>query len=707
MNQFCNTKNKKKMKKLFLFAMLAFTGKAAMAQTGEELAFTKVGKEITLSTISSGYNNCKCYVLDTMFKLWNTGTDVKPAFVAGYSTDGATPAKKLITSTDGWTIAKNVVTLTKSCYYLPGVVHFDSGIILNIPAGTKFYGSNLTASAMVVLPRATINVKGTAAAPVVMTSAVTAASRNRGDWGGLVIAGRAPIAGSADGTFGKWDGKLTRMEGLKDLATATKKGGNIYLVGGTNEADNSGAISYLQVNYGGFNVGAAGSGNELNGITLYGVGNKTVIKNIQVTEANDDGIEFFGGSVNVSNVLIINSLDDDLDIDCGYQGTIQNVVVMRLDSNSRDVSGSKLIEASNKNPDHRRRTTATISNMTAFGPRSFAGKTYVFGKKIQYFEPRTRTWRDTTPSGNAAVDFFRGVEMNTNANISVYNSIIHGYDQAVNIADVATANNIDSGLVFAYNSINNCTEAISTVSKKTAASFTAGTAFYSSNAFPRNSATNWLKYDQQFNNILSSDAIKAQGYDITFTQNNVPALASIAFYTKFGTDYPATNKALQTLGTSWSPVVTNKSYPINSNYANKLDSLVVLKYAARIDNRGVKNFMALGYEVDPTTDYCSGQFVRPLDSDNGTTMGAVKSEIYVENPTSFGVINIGFNKVSADNMTVNVYDLSGKKVASKSMNLDNTSGNVAMDATNLTNGVYVVETNCGGVTSSSKVILNK
>lgn len=701
------------MKKLILFAMLAFTGKAATAQVnmGEEWAFSKVGgTTVKLDSISNGYNSCKCYVLDTMFSLWNTGTAAKPVNIASWGTNGlsGTSAAKKTTSTAGWTIAKNVITLTKPCYYLPGVVHFDSGIVLNVPAGTKFYGSKLTASALVVLPRATINVKGTAASPVVMTSAVAASSRNRGDWGGFVIAGRAPIAGDAGGTAAMRGGNLSWMEGLKDLSSKTKKGGNIYLVGGSNEADNSGAIAYLQVNYGGFNVGAAGSGNELNGITLYGVGNKTVMKNIQVTEANDDGIEFFGGSVNVSNILLINTLDDDLDIDCGYQGTIQNVVVMRLDSNSRDVSGSKLVEASAKNQNHPRMTKATISNMTAFGPRSFAGKTYTFGKTIKYLEPRTNTWRDTTPTGSGQVDFFRGVEMNTNTNISVYNSIFHGYDQAINIADVATANNIDSGLVFAYNTINNCTEAISTVSKKTAASFTTGTAFYSGNTFPRNSATNWLKYDQQFNNILTSDAIKAQGYDITFTQNTVPALASIAFYTKFGTDFPATNKALQTLGTSWSPVSTTKSYPINSNYANKLDSLVVLKYAVRIDNRGVKNFWtAGGYELDPTTDYCAGQFVRPLDSDNGTTMGAVKAEIFVENPTSFGVINIGFNKVSADNMTVNVYDLSGKKVASQKLNLDNTSGNVSMDATNLTNGVYVVETTCGGLTSSSKVILNK
>ena len=714
--------------------MLAFGGKAAMAQTGEALAFSKVGDSIALNSISSSYATCNCIVLDTMFSLVtkNTGTVSRPVYTTavGYGAWGS----KSQASKAGWTISKNVITLTKSCYYLPGIVHFDSGVVLNIPAGTKFYGSKLSASAFVVLPKAVINVKGTAAKPVVMTSA--AASRHRADWGGLVIAGRAPVAGDAGGTSTMRTGTMTWMEGLKDLPSASKKGGNIYLVGGKTEDDNSGSIAYLQVNYGGFNVGAAGSGNELNGISLYAVGSKTIMKNIQVTEAGDDAIEFFGGSVSLSNVLLINTLDDDLDIDLGYQGTIQNVVVMRLDSNSRDISGSKLVESSNKNQNHPRRTIATISNMTAFGPRSFAGKTYTFGKKVTYYDfgfatatvsgvkkviktydgkdsfSGTRTWRDTTPPSGTknATDYFRGVEINTNSNISVYNSIIHGYDQGVNFVDSQSMDNIDSGIVFAYNSINNCTETItsSTGTKASAAiNKRIGKGFNSANSFPRNSSTNWLKYDQQYNNVLASDAIKAQGYDITFQNQQLPAFSSIAFYSKFGTDYPATNKALQTLGTSWSPVIA-KGYANGASYANRLDSLVVSKWALRIDNRGVKNFMtAGGFDLDPTADYCASQFVRPMDSDNGSASNSAKAVIYVENPTSFGVINVGFDNVNADKMTVNVYDLSGKKVASKKMNLVSTSGNVEIDAANLTNGVYVVETNCGGVTSTSKVILNK
>ncbi len=732
------------MKKLILMAMIAFSGKAAMAQVnmGETWALSKVGgTSVKLDSISSAYNSCGCYVLDTMFSLKNTGTVAKPVYVASY---GAW-TNKTTASVAGWTILKNAITLkTNSCYYLPGVVHLDSGIIMNVPAGTKFYGSKLTPSAFVVLPKAQIKVNGIASNPVIMTSAVKPADRNRGDWGGLVIAGRAPIAGSADGTFGQNSGTLTFMEGLKDLPSRTKKGGRIYLVGKCNntvtnaiaDQDNSGSISYLQVNYGGFNVGAAGSGNELNGITLYGVGNKTIMKNIQVTEANDDGIEFFGGSVNVSNVLIINSLDDDLDIDCGYQGVIQNVVVMRLDSNARDVSISKLVEASQKNKDHVRRTTGIISNMTAFGPRSFYGKSFTFPTKFQYYDngyrkglgkkkngldsfmlnwngtadsvrPGVNGWRDTTITGANAVDFFRGVELNTNTNISVYNSIIHGYDQAFNFVDKETANNIDSGLVIAYNTINNCNEVISLLNKKAAVNDAA--AFSSSNAFPRNSVTNWLKYDQKFNNILSSDAIKAQGYDITFARNTIPSLTSFIFYGLFGKEYPSTNKALQTLGTSWGNInVAGSTVVKTSGFDNRLDSMLALKLATRIDNRGVKAFFTVGgFSINPTDDYCFSSLVRPLDTDNGTSLNNVKPVFYVENPTSFGIINIGFDNVNADKMNVNVYDLSGKKVASKKMNLDNTSGNVEMDATNLTNGVYIVETNCGGVTSSSKVVLNK
>ncbi len=675
------------MKKLVLLVMIAFGTKVAMAQTGEALALSKVGTAIHLDSISGSYNGCNCYVLDTMFKLVNTGTALKPVMVAGY---GANKSG----NTAGWTVSKNVITLkNSSCYYLPGIVHLDTQIVMNVPAGTKFYGSNLTASAFVVLRGAMLNAKGTAAAPIVMTSAKAPNSRNRGDWGGLVIAGRAPIAGSADGLATWRAGNYSKMEGLKDLPTAGMKNGTKYYAGGTMENDNSGMITYLQVNYGGYNVGAAGSGNELNGITLYGVGNKTVMKNIQVTEANDDGIEFFGGSVNVSNVLLVNTLDDDLDIDCGYQGVIQNVVIMRLDSNSRDVSGSKMVEASAKNQNHPRMTNAIITNLTAFGPRSFAGKSYVFGKTIQYYNPNTLTWRDTTPSGNNAVDFFRGVEVNTNANISIYNSIIHGYDQAINIADAQTANNIDSGMVFAFNTINNCTEAISTMNKKT---LTAAAAFQTSNAFPRNSATNWLKYDQSFNNILTSDAIKAQGYDITFTQNALPSLSSIAFYSLYGKEYPATSKALQTLGTSWTA---------DSQYL--LDKKVKRKYAMRIDNRGVKNFFAAGgFELDPTTDYCAGQTPNGGSDDKGVDVN-VNSRVYVENPSSFGTLNVGFDQVNTDKINVAVYDLSGKKMFTKNVNVTETSGMLSIDASTLVDGIYLVETTAGGVKSSTKVVINK
>ncbi len=689
------------MKKLILMAMIAFSAKASMAQTGEALAFTKVGNlKVRLDSISGDYNTCGCFVLDTMFSVENknTGTVSKPKYVAtaGWGAWGA----KTTTSVAGWEVVGKIINLrANSCYYLPGIVHLDSGITMNVPAGTKFYGSNLSPSAFVVLPKAMLNVKGTAALPVIMTSALEPSKRNRGDWGGLVIAGRAPIAGFASGTTAT--GNLSPMEGLKDLPSNDKKGKNIYLAGGTDELSNSGSIQFLQVNYAGFNVGAGGSGNELNGISLYGVGNKTIMKNIQITEANDDAIEFFGGSVNVSNLLIINTLDDDIDMDNGYKGVVQNVVVMRLDTAAHDISGSKLVEASCRNVNHPRQTNGIITNMTAFGPRSFLGKNFSYSKdSFAVYNYVTKTWGKVKAAGR---NYYRGVEINTGAKIQVLNSIIHGYDQALNIVDATTASRIDSaynGLMFAYNTINNCTNPISTLSNLTSATLNA---FGSTTKLERSSALNWLKYDQQFNNILASDAIQAQGYNITFTKNATPALSSIAFYSLYGKDYPATNKALQTLGTSWSPRVNGKCVTL-------LDSHVVLKNAVRIDNRGAKAFWtAGGFDIDPTGDYCSGSgaFVRPLDSDNGATLETVKPEFHVENPTSSDVINIGFDNVKTDKMTVNVYDLSGKKVASKKMNLDNTSGNVEMDATNLTNGVYIVETNCGGVVSSSKVILNK
>ena len=691
------------MKKIFLIALTVFGMKAAMAQ--ESVALGKIGKSVVLTTIKNDYNACGCYVLDTTFHLqpdtvWTSPAKTTIKSITLKAANGGTTRRMQgasatrggavksgssvvgrngnVVSTDGWEFKGAAVTLKSSaCYYLPGLVKIDSGITFNVPAGTKFYGSKLTNSAFVELPGATVNVNGTAAAPVIFTSAMAPLSRARGDWGGVVIMGRAPLAGNAKGTV---RGNYTYIEGPDWRAD--------HMAGGSIEGDNSGKWTYFAINYGGINFGSSGSGNELNGLSLYGVGNKTTIANVQVYQANDDAIEFFGGSVNVNNALLVNTLDDDLDIDCGYKGTISNVVVFRLDSNSRDVSGSKLIECSSVVKNHPRHTAPVITNLTAFGPRSNPGfgKNYVFGKTVN-------------GTSNDALGYFRGAEANTNSSLRIYNAIIHGYDQVLNVADSWTANNLinDSfgGIHVEFSSVNNVKSLVTETAGNANKAGTFTSAFRGS--YPFNSGDNWFKYNQQYNMVLPTDAIKNQGYNLTFSVAGFPSLTDMAkFYTTYGTDYSVVTKALQTLGTSW-------------GLADSLDARLTRKSLGltRIENRGHKSFWStMWVDLDPQDDYCPSA-IAPSDVTVTGNMDKVANvvadfEYNITNP-AVDAISVTVDNSEKSKVQVTVFDLSGKKVVSQTSR----SENFSLNSESLVNGIYVVTVEKNGVVKSEKVIVNK
>jgi hypothetical protein len=188
-------------------------------------------------------------------------------------------------------------------YTITGPVIVEDGGTLTIPAGTLVKGEGFS-SYILVLQGGKINVNGTAEKPVKMTS--TSTSPKSGEWGGLVINGRAPITGYVEGTVGTY--------GKTEIS-------NAYPYGGTNPADNSGQITYLILE----GTGAKTSSDvEHNGLTLNGVGSGTKIENVFVVNGADDGIEFFGGSVNVTGLLVVNSDDDMFDFTQGYSGELKN-----------------------------------------------------------------------------------------------------------------------------------------------------------------------------------------------------------------------------------------------------------------------------------------------------------------------------------------------------------------------------------------------
>jgi hypothetical protein len=191
-------------------------------------------------------------------------------------------------------------------YTLNGSLLVENGGVLNIPAGTRIEAEQGFSNYILVLQGGKINIKGTAAAPVVITGKVKSA----GSWGGLIINGKAQITnfnGSSQAT-------MEATYGRTEIA-------NAYVYGGTDNNDNSGSIEYLILEY----TGARASVDvEHNGLTLNGVGKGTTIKNLYITNGADDGIEFFGGSVDVENLLVVNPDDDMFDFTQGYCGELKN-----------------------------------------------------------------------------------------------------------------------------------------------------------------------------------------------------------------------------------------------------------------------------------------------------------------------------------------------------------------------------------------------
>ncbi len=233
------------------------------------------------------------------------------------ATNNNTVVSGAITTNTTWTADK--------IYELDGKVVVENGITLTIEPGTIIKGRTGTgtlASALIIAQGGMINAVGTASQPIIFTSVLdniqvgqfsgtNLDENDNGKWGGVIILGKAPIS-AQNGDV------LSQIEGIP----VTDAFGAF---GGSNPADNSGTFSYVSIRHGGALIGA---GNEINGLTLGGVGTGTTISNIEVVGNLDDGIEFFGGTVNVTNVVIGYQGDDGLDIDMNYAGTVDNFIVV-------------------------------------------------------------------------------------------------------------------------------------------------------------------------------------------------------------------------------------------------------------------------------------------------------------------------------------------------------------------------------------------
>ena len=299
-------------------------------------------------------------------------------------------------------------------YLIKGQVFVRDTKTLTIEAGTIIMGDKATKGTLIIDRGAKIIANGTAARPIVFTSSLAVNTRDRGDWGGLIILGRASVN--------------VPDQAIEGIMPAVVYGGNV-------DTDNSGSLNFVRVEFAGIELTP---NNETNSITLGGVGSGTVMANCQVSFGGDDGFEWFGGSVNGKNLIAFACWDDSFDLDFGFTGRLQFLLDIR-NASYADQSGSNGIEcdtnANDAVPAQGTLTIGSISNYTSVGPRASATQG-INGNFQHAIDLRRRT---AISIGNSVmVGYPRGIRMSTQ---SVFDNYTAGTGVLINnilVADLAT-----------------------------------------------------------------------------------------------------------------------------------------------------------------------------------------------------------------------------------------------------------------------------
>jgi len=312
-------------------------------------------------------------------------------------------------------ISADTLLRKENTYILKGLVYMVGNKTMTIQAGTTIKGSfsGSDVASLIITRGSKINAIGTPDAPIIFTSA--SPNPQSGDWGGIVLCGKAAINTSFNGING-----LYQVEGGIDNANGDGLAGS----GDTTvpvpvNDDNSGTLNYVRIEYAGY---AFQPDKEINSLTMACVGSGTTISHVQTTYAKDDAFEWFGGTVNARYLIAYKTQDDDFDTDNGFSGKIQFGLIIR-DSAIADISTSEAFESDN-NPGGTTaspKTSAIFSNITAIGPRQSLNNV-----------------------GNTL--FRAGAQIRRNSSISIYNSIIMGWPQGILIdgtTGTSTALNIE------------------------------------------------------------------------------------------------------------------------------------------------------------------------------------------------------------------------------------------------------------------------
>lgn len=287
-------------------------------------------------------------------------------------------------------------------YLLKGYVFVQSGQTLTIPAGTIIKGDKASKGTLVIAKGGKLMAEGTVSKPIIFTSKLAPGERDKGDWGGIILLGNANV-----------NQDNPAIEGVSPAVNFGSRNTTAF------DSESSGVLRFVRIEFAGI---ALSPNNEINGLTMGGVGSGTVIENVQVSYSGDDAFEWFGGTVNAKNIVSLGAWDDDFDTDFGFTGKVQFALSVR-DPFSADQSGSNSFESDNdaSGTTALPKTAPVFSNISVFGPR---------------FDSTSAV------SGN----YQHAAHLRRNTATSIFNSVITGFPFGLRIDGKTTYDNYSAGL---------------------------------------------------------------------------------------------------------------------------------------------------------------------------------------------------------------------------------------------------------------------
>lgn len=305
-------------------------------------------------------------------------------------------------------ISANTTWTSNNVYLLQGLVYVDSLVTLTIQPGTIIRGTTGTNASLIIRRGAKLMAEGTVCNPIVFTSNEAAGNRTSGDWGGVILLGKAKH-------------NLGTNNVIEGLSTAESR--NYH--GGTDDNDNSGVLKYVRIEFSGYIFSA---NNEINSLTMGSVGRGTTIDYVQTSYGLDDSFEWFGGSVNCKHLVAYRGLDDDFDTDNGYSGIVQYALGIK-DPALSDVSNSSGFESDNDNPGTAEtrypKTSVKFYNVTQIGAFRCASNANASG---------------VVPT---SVLHRRGARLRRNSDINIFNSILMNNWRGLFLDGTLALNNTD------------------------------------------------------------------------------------------------------------------------------------------------------------------------------------------------------------------------------------------------------------------------